>query len=179
MNREEYHNYISEEVFSGCKTIIVPLRLWRIKKTDPQKLAIYYIRKMQYSNSKTGKIHSYITQRLHMKLVQQFGIHISPNAQIGIGLHLPHPTSIVIGNSVVIGDHCSIYQGCTIGGARIGDVKKQNQPTIGDNCVLFSGSMVLGAINVVDGCTIAANSVLLNNANEPGVYAGSPARKVK
>ena len=114
-----------------------------------------------------------------MKLVTKFGMHISPLAQIGIGIHLPHPTGIVIGNSVVIGDHCSIYQGCTIGGARVGDVKKCNQPVVGDNCILFSGSMILGAIHVADGCTVAANSVLLNSVDETGVYAGSPAKKVK
>lgn len=134
---------------------------------------------MQYNGSIPGKIHSYVTQRLHMKLATKFGIHISPNAKIGVGIHLPHPTSIVIGNSVVIGKRCSIYQGCTIGGARTGDAKKGNQPVIGDNCVLFSGSMILGNIHVADNCIIAANSVLLQDAYESGIYAGSPARKVK
>ena len=179
MTKEEYRELLDEEVFKGCKGIKLLLRTWRIKKTDPQKLAIIYIRKMQYNASQPGKVHSYISQRTHMKLVETFGMHVSPNAQIGVGLHIPHPTGIVIGNSVVIGNYCSIYQGCTIGGARTGDVKKNNQPVLGNKCVLFSGSMVLGAIRVTDDVTIAANSCLLSDAIEPGVYAGSPARKVK
>lgn len=179
MTRKEYKEYISCEVFGGQHRLLNPLIWFWLKMSNPQKAALYYIRKMLYYGSKTDRIHILLSQRLHMKLVQKFGVHISPNAHIGIGLHLPHPTGIVIGNCVTIGKNCSIYQGCTIGGARLGDVKMKNQPVIGNNCVIFSGSMVLGNIHVADGCVLAANSVLLEDAQEEGVYAGSPAKKVK
>lgn len=178
MTKQEYISIINEELFPQCHGIKRLCASIRIKLTNPQKAAVYYIRKMQYQASLPGKLHSFIAQRLHMKLVNDFSMCVSPNAVIGVGLHIPHPSNIVIGNSVVIGKRCSIYQGCTIGGARIGDVKKGNQPVVGDDCVFFCGSMILGAVKVDDKVTVGANSVLLSDATE-GIYVGSPARKVK
>ena len=68
---------------------------------------------------------------------------------------------------------------CYIRGGRTGDVKKHNQPTIGDNVTIFAGAMGLGKLHVNDNSIIAANSVLLKDTEGSGVYAGSPARKVK
>lgn len=106
-------------------------------------------------------------------------MHISPYAQIGTGLHIPHPTSIVIGAKTVIGENFTIYQNTTIGGARTGDVKKGNQPKIGNNVTVFAGAMILGKVNVGDNVIIGANSVLLSDAEENGVYSGTPAKRVK
>lgn len=124
-----------------------------------------------------GKINQYLSQIYHIRLVKDFACYVSPTAQIDLGLHLPHPTGIVIGAAVIIGKNCSIYQNVTIGGANIGDAAKKQQPHIGDECTFFAGSMVLGNIFVSSNCVVGANSVLLEDASS-GVYVGSPARLV-
>ena len=180
MTKTEYLDIVDFEILKGRKTNFM-LRQFFIQRriiTNPSAEAIYYIGKMQYLESKGTALSVFRAKLYHKKLVHRFGMCVSPNCVIGKGLHLPHPTGIVIGNATIIGENCSIYQNCTVGGARIGDVKKGNQPNIGSNVTLFSGGMVLGKITVVNDCTIAANSVLLRDALTPGTYAGSPARKV-
>ena len=148
MNKEELREYIDTEIlrFSVSSKLPRKLQILKLVHLSPSCCAIYYIRKMQYYAEKNGIFAKYLAKRYHMKLVKEFGMHIAFNAKIGIGLHLPHPTSIVIGNRTVIGKNCSIYQNCTVGGARVGDVKKGNQPVIGDNVTFFAGSMVLGKV---------------------------------
>ena len=148
------------------------------KHLKPSLRAVYLIRKMQYHSSQKGRFNRYLADLTHLKLVKEFGMCISPTVEIGIGLKITHPTGIVLGSATVIGENCSIYQNVTVGGARIGDAKNHNQPHSGNNVILFLGSMVLGAVKVVDGCILAANSVLLSDALTQGVYVGSPAQKV-
>lgn len=181
MTKEEYKNYINVEILrcSDKSVLSREINLMRRIMLNPSCCAIYYIRKMQYYAGRSGKLSKFLAQRYHIKLVKEFGICIGLKAEIGIGVHLPHPTSIVIGNQSVIGKNCSIYQNSTIGGARVGDVLVGNQPTIGNNVTIFAGSMVLGHITVADNVVIAANSVLLGDAKEKGVYAGNPARLMR
>lgn len=134
---------------------------------------------MQYYASCNNIYKKFRTRQLINKLIRRYGIHISPYAQIGVGLHIPHPTSIVIGAKTIIGNNFTIYQNTTIGGARTGDVKKGNQPKIGNNVTVFAGAMILGKVNVGDNVIIGANSVLLSDAEENGVYSGTPAKRVK
>lgn len=146
---------------------------------NPSINTIYLLRKMQYyasSNTPYGKIR---TMQLKRKLLIRYGMHVSQHAQIGVGLRIPHPTSIVIGAKTVIGDNFTIYQNTTIGGRRTGDVKKGNQPLIGNNVTVFAGAMILGGVHVGDNVIIAANSVLMSDAEENGVYAGTPAKRVR
>ncbi len=181
MTKQELNAYIKYEVLSG--KAISGLKkwknLWFEKHLNPGHAAVYMLRKMQYYASQKGKLSSYRARYYHVRLVKDFGMCVSPNVKIGMGLHFPHPTGIVLGDATVIGENCSIYQNVTVGGARIGDAKKGNQPTVGNNVTLFSGSMVLGAVNVADNTVLAANSVLLKNADISGIYVGSPARKVE
>ena len=180
MNREEYKKCIEAEILKFSKGSKFPrfLRLIKWICINPSCCATYYIRKMQYYAGKTGKINYLLAQRYHIKLTKEFGICVALHAQIGKGLHIPHPTGIVIGDHTVIGENCSLYQHSTIGGAHIGDVKKGNMPIIGNNVVIFAGSMVLGSIRVADNVILAANSVLLKDALEEGVYVGSPAHRI-
>ena len=178
MDRRMYMKCIDAEILRFLPKLKLPrlFKLLIVINLEPSCRAIYYIRKMQYY-SKRSWIFRLLSRYYYAKLVREFGICIGANAEIGIGLHIPHPTSIVIGGSVKIGKNFSIYQNCTVGGARTGDVKKGNQPTIGDNVTLFSGSMILGHITVANNVTIGANSVLLKDALEEGVYVGTPAKR--
>ena len=105
------------------------------------------------------------------------GIDIIPGAQIGEYFFIDHGTGIVIGETTVVGDNCTLYQGVTLGG--VGTKKGKRHPTIGNNVLIGAGAKILGAFEVGDNCQIAANAVLLKPLEENSTAAGIPARQVK
>lgn len=111
--------------------------------------------------------------------LESYGIYISSNAAIGPGLRLPHPTSIVIGDGVEIGENVTIYQGVTLGGRIIGDWKKRNYPKIADNSVIFAGAVIVGKVKIGRNCIIGANSVVTGDVPDNSTAVGAPARVVK
>jgi len=84
------------------------------------------------------------------------GAYISPRAIVGRGLRLPHPTGVVIGDGVAIGNDVTIYQGVTLG-AQSRD-EKNAYPTIKDKVVVFANSTVVGSIEVGCGAIVGANT---------------------
>jgi serine O-acetyltransferase len=107
---------------------------------------------------------------------RRFGCYIHRKARLGAGLKLPHPVGIVIGEGVVIGERCTIYQHVTLGGRRVGDWNAGHYPTLGDDVVVFCGAAVLGALTIGDRATIGANSVVLDSVPQDSVAVGAPAR---
>ena len=105
------------------------------------------------------------------------GIEIHPGATIGKGLFIDHGTGVVIGETTVVGDNCTIYQGVTLGG--VGLNKGKRHPTLGNNVTVGAGAKILGAFEVGDNCTIAANAVLLKPLENDTTAVGIPARPVK
>ncbi|MBQ9718631.1 MAG: serine acetyltransferase, partial [Clostridia bacterium] len=77
------------------------------------------------------------------------GIEIHPGATIGKGLFIDHGTGVVIGETAIIGDNCTIYQGVTLGGT--GKETGKRHPTIGNHVTIASGAKVLGPFTVGDG----------------------------
>jgi serine O-acetyltransferase len=77
----------------------------------------------------------------------------------------------------VVGDNCTIYQGVTLGG--VGLNKGKRHPTLGSNVTVGAGAKILGAFEVGDNCTIAANAVLLKPLENDTTAVGIPARPVK
>lgn len=116
-----------------------------------------------------ARIDEHLLQRRH-------GLFISSEATIGKGLKLPHPTGIVIGAGVRLGGDVTIYQNVTLGGARLGDQKIGDYPTIGDGTVLFAGAVLVGGITVGRNCVIGANSVVTDNIPDNSTAVGAPAR---
>lgn len=104
-------------------------------------------------------------------------IEIHPGAVLGRGILIDHGNGIVIGETAVVGDNCTIYQGVTLGG--VGTKKGKRHPTIGNNVMIGAGAKILGAFEVGDNCQIAANAVLLKPLEENSTAAGIPARQVK
>ena len=98
-------------------------------------------------------------------------IEIHPGAQLGRGILIDHGCGVVIGETTVVGDNCTIYQGVTLGG--VGTKKGKRHPTLGNNVMVGAGAKILGAFEVGDNCSIAANAVLL----KPGasLYIGGKA----
>ena len=93
----------------------------------PEKHAVYLYRKSQFYASRKGLMNKFIKKIYQSKLSHLYGILASPEAIIGKGLKFVHPTSIVIGRCVCAGENLHLYQNVTLGGARLGDVKKSNR----------------------------------------------------
>ena len=92
------------------------------------------------------------------------GIEIHPGAKIGMGTLIDHGSGVVIGETSVIGDRVTIYQGATIGA------------TLGDDIVVGSGAKILGPINIGNHCKIGANSVVLKDMPSYTTAVGIPAK---
>lgn len=105
-----------------------------------------------------------------------FGIDINPAARLGRGLMLDHGSGIVIGETAVVGDNCSILQNVTLGGN--GKEKGDRHPKIGDNVLLAAGAKVLGNIRVGNCSKVAAGSVVLKDVPANKTVAGVPAKIV-
>lgn len=104
-------------------------------------------------------------------------IEIHPGARLGHGILIDHGAGVVIGETTVIGDNCTIYQGVTLGG--VGTQKGKRHPTLGSNVTVGAGAKILGSFEVGDNCTIAANAVLLKPLADNITAVGIPARAVK
>lgn len=104
-------------------------------------------------------------------------IEIHPGAKMGHGILIDHGCGVVIGETAVVGDNCTIYQGVTLGG--VGLHKGKRHPTLGNNVTVGSGAKILGSFEVGDNCTIAANAVLLKPLDNNVTAVGIPARPVK
>lgn len=105
------------------------------------------------------------------------GIEIHPAAQIGKGLFIDHGCAVVIGETTIIGDNCTIYQGATLGGT--GKHVGKRHPTIGNNVMIGAGAKVLGPITIGDNSKIAAGAVVLKDIPENSTAVGVPARIVR
>ena len=105
------------------------------------------------------------------------GIEIHPAAVIGKGLFIDHGCAVVIGETTVIGDNCTIYQGVTLGGT--GKHIGKRHPTLGNGVMVGAGAKVLGPVNIGDNAKIAAGAVVLKDIPENSTAVGIPARVVR
>jgi serine O-acetyltransferase len=119
----------------------------------------------------------FIARWISQNATRRTGIEIHPGAQIGRKLFIDHGSGVVIGETSVIGDNCTIYQGVTLGGT--GKEKGKRHPTLGNNVMIGSGAKVLGSFKIGDNAKIAANSVVLSEVPSNSTAVGIPARIVK
>ena len=105
------------------------------------------------------------------------GIEIHPGAEIGWGLFIDHGSGVVIGETTVIGDNCTIYQGATLGGT--GKESGKRHPTLGDDVMVGSGARVLGPFRVGNHARIASGAVVLEEVPDNATAVGVPARIVR
>jgi serine O-acetyltransferase len=110
-------------------------------------------------------------------LVSRFlQVDIHPAAKIGRGVMFDHATGIVIGETAVIGDNCSMLHGVTLGGT--GNERDDRHPKIGRGVMIGAGAKILGNIKVGDCVRVAAGSVVLNDVPPRRTVAGVPAREI-
>ena len=104
-------------------------------------------------------------------------IEIHPGARIGRGFFIDHGNGVVIGETAIIGDNVTIYQGVTLGGTGK-DVGKRH-PTIGNNVTIGAGAKVLGPFTVGDNSKIGASAVVLKEVPPNCTVVGNPGRVVR
>jgi serine O-acetyltransferase len=101
-------------------------------------------------------------------------IEIHPGARIGRRFFIDHGCGVVIGETTVIGDDVTIFQGVTLGGT--GKEKGKRHPTIGDRVVIGAEAIILGNITIGDGAVIGAGSVVLKSVPPGATVIGNPAQ---
>lgn len=110
-------------------------------------------------------------------LVSRFlQVDIHPAARIGRGIMIDHATGIVIGETAVVGDNCSLLHGVTLGGS--GNEDGDRHPKIGRGVMIGASATILGNIKVGDCARIAAGSVVLKDVPPRRTMAGVPARDI-
>ena len=116
--------------------------------------------------------------RLYSQLARHItGIEIHPAAKIGRRLFIDHGMGVVIGETSVVGDDVTMYQGVTLGGT--GKEKGKRHPNIGNNVVIGGGAKILGNITIGENSYIGANAVVLKDVPQNSTVVGVPGRITK
>lgn len=137
------------------------------------KVMIYY----RIAHRLYLKKHYFLARWVSQKGVRKTGIEIHPGAQIGKGFFIDHGNGVIIGETTVIGDNVTLYQGVTLGGT--GKEHGKRHPTIGNNVMISTGAKVLGSFKIGDNSKIGAGSVVLKEVPPGSTVVGVPGRVVK
>lgn len=117
--------------------------------------------------------HFYLLARWLSQVGRFFtGIEIHPGAQIGRRLFIDHGMGVIIGETSVVGDDVTLYQGVTLGGT--GKERGKRHPTVHDNVVVGAGAKILGNITIGKNCRIGAGSVVLRSIPDDSTVVGVP-----
>lgn len=104
------------------------------------------------------------------------GIEIHPGAEIGRRFFIDHGMGVVIGETAVIGDDCTLYHGVTLGGTTWN--KGKRHPTLHNGVVIGAGAKVLGPIEIGAGARVGSNSVVLKSVPAGATVVGIPGHVV-
>ena len=137
------------------------------------KAMIYY----RVAHKQYVKGHYFLARLISQRAVRKTGIEIHPGAQIGKGFFIDHGTGVVIGETAIIGDNVTLYQGVTLGGT--GKEHGKRHPTIGNNVMISTGAKILGSFKIGDNSKIGAGSVVLEEVPANSTVVGVPGRVVK
>ncbi len=123
------------------------------------------------------KGHYFWARWVSQRGVRKTGIEIHPGAKIGKGFFIDHGNGVIIGETTIIGDNVTLYQGVTLGGT--GKEHGKRHPTIGNNVMISAGAKVLGSFTIGDNSKIGAGSVVLSEVPPCSTVVGVPGRVVK
>lgn len=134
-------------------------------------IALYRVSNFLYRHNR------FFSARFVSQLSRFFtGIEIHPGATIGKALFIDHGTGVVIGETTIVGDYVTIYQGVTLGGT--GKDTGKRHPTIGNRVTIGAGAKILGPIHIAAGTKIGAGSVVLTDTKTESTAVGIPARVI-
>lgn len=123
------------------------------------------------------KGHFFWARLISQRAARKTGIEIHPGAVIGKGFFIDHGSGVIIGETAIIGDNVTLYQGVTLGGT--GKETGKRHPTIGDNVMISAGAKVLGSFTVGENSKIGAGSVVIEEVPPNCTVVGVPGRIVK
>lgn len=123
------------------------------------------------------KGHYFWARWISQRAVRKTGIEIHPGATIGKGLFIDHGNGVIIGETAIVGDNVTLYQGVTLGGT--GKEHGKRHPTVGNNVMISAGAKVLGSFTIGDNSKIGAGSVVLSEVPPNSTVVGVPGRVVK
>lgn len=105
------------------------------------------------------------------------GVEIHPAAVIGRRFFIDHAMGVIIGETTIIGDDCTLYQGVTLGGT--GKETGKRHPTLGNNVLVGVGASVLGNVTIGDGAKIGGGAVVVEDVPPNSTVVGIPGRVVR
>lgn len=123
------------------------------------------------------KGHYFWARYISQRAARRTGIEIHPGAKIGKGLFIDHGNGVIIGETTIIGDNVTLYQGVTLGGT--GKEHGKRHPTIGNNVMISAGAKILGSFTIGDNSKVGAGSVVLSEVPPNSTVVGVPGRVVK
>lgn len=123
------------------------------------------------------KKHYFLARWISQRAARKTGIEIHPGARIGKGLFIDHGSGVIIGETTIIGDNVTLYQGVTLGGT--GKEKGKRHPTLKDNVMVSAGAKILGSFTIGENSKIGAGSVVLEEVPPNCTVVGVPGRVVK
>ncbi len=123
------------------------------------------------------KQHYFLARWYSQRTVRKTGIEIHPGATIGKGLFIDHGHGVVIGETAIVGDNVTLYQGVTLGGT--GKEHGKRHPTVGNNVMISAGAKILGSFTIGENSKIGAGSVVLSEVPPNSTVVGVPGRVVK
>ena len=121
--------------------------------------------------------HYFLARWIAQRGATKTGIDIHPGAQIGKGFFIDHGIGVIIGETTIIGDNVTLYQGVTLGGT--GKEKGKRHPTLGDNVMVSAGAKILGSFTIGENSKIGAGSVVLAEVPPNSTVVGVPGRVIK
>ena len=123
------------------------------------------------------KKHYFLARWVSQRGVRKTGIEIHPGAQIGENFFIDHGNGVIIGETAIVGNNVTLYQGVTLGGT--GKEHGKRHPTIGDNVMISAGAKVLVSFTIGENSKIGAGSVVLEEVPPNCTVVGVPGRVVK
>ena len=121
--------------------------------------------------------HYFWARWISQRGARKTGIEIHPGATIGKGLFIDHGSGVIIGETTVIGDNVTLYQGVTLGGT--GKEQGKRHPTLEDNVMVSAGAKILGSFTIGENSKIGAGSVVLEEVPPNCTVVGVPGRVVR
>ena len=111
-------------------------------------------------------------------LVTRFltGVDIHPGARIGSGVVIDHAQGVVVGETSIIGNNVTLFQGVTLGGT--GKEHGKRHPTVEEGVVIGAGAKVLGDVTVGANARVGAGSVVVRDVPAGATVVGIPGRVV-
>ena len=148
---------------------------------SPMEVILYPSFKVMISYRRAHKLylkgHYFWARWISQRAARRTGIEIHPGATIGKGFFIDHGTGVIIGETTIIGDNVTLYQGVTLGGT--GKETGKRHPTLEDNVMVSAGAKVIGSFTVGRNSKIGAGSVVIEEVPPNCTVVGVPGHIVK